>query len=258
MEDPIIMSASNSLDSQQKDISPFESEACENYLKGFKLNIEELVPPPSEPKEPKTEPEENASEASTTPNKVQSRRPTLEINGVQVKPKTLAEYREAIKRKSLDGKTSDESRRKSLESKGFDSNRRKSLDKSSEENKRKSLDGKRLEDLKRKSVDSKGSEENINDENKSRLKSVRRHTIETPPVSEKKNVKVLGEHCNKKVSRGDSHKVSKVKDEAVISQENTITRSGRVSKKVLKTESVKEKHKKQEEEEEEGTGLYNV
>ncbi|KAI5702620.1 hypothetical protein M8J75_002204 [Diaphorina citri] len=202
MEDPIVMSTTNL--EPQKDISPFESEACENYLKGFQLNIEELVTP-AEPKETKPDPDENQSgETVTTPGKIQSRRPTLEINGVQVKPKTLAEYREAIKLNS--------------------------------ENKRKSLDG-------------QSSDEIVNDENKTKIKNLRRHTIESPPLSEKKNVKVLGEHCNKKMPKSDnSPKVTKVKEELTLSNENTVTRSGRVSKKVLKTEKVKEKHKKQDDE----------
>lgn len=193
MEDPII------LGSTKKDVSPFESEACEEYLKSFQLNLEEIVPP-LEPKESKPDADGNqASEISTLPNKIQSRRPTLEINGVQVKPKTLAEYREAIKRKSLDGKS---------------------------------------------------SEEIVNDENKSKVKNMRRHTIESPQLSDKKNVKILGEHCNKKVAKTENGpKIPKVKEEAVVSNENTVTRSGRVSKKVLKVGNVKEKHKKQEDEE---------
>lgn len=228
MEDPIIMS----LEPQTKDISPFESEACENYLKGFQLNLEEIAAPAKH-----KEPENSLPTETITPNKIQSRRPTLEINGVQVKPKTLAEYREAIKRKSLDDQSGDE-RRKSIENKG------------SCNVKRKSIDSKSTDDNKRKSIDGKEADETVNDENKSKLKHLRRYTTETPPFSDKKNVKVLGEHCNKKMSKSDSSsKVTKVKEEPVTSNENTVTRSGRVSKKVLKIENMKEKHKKQEEEE---------
>lgn len=194
MEDPIILGGTT------KDASTFESEACEKYLQSFQLNLEDINVPPVEPKEPKPEPDENQTIETRTPSKIQSRRPTLEINGVQVKPKTLAEYREAIKRKSLDEKS---------------------------------------------------AEEIVNDENKSKVKNVRRHTIESPQLNDKKNIKVLGEHCNKKIPKTENNQKSpKVKEEAV--NENTVTRSGRVSKKVLKVGNVKEKHKKQEDEDSEG------